>query len=190
MFSIVMPVWNKEEYVAATLTAALAQSFADFELIVVDDGSADRSMAIVRGFDDPRIRILVQANAGPGRARNAGIAAARHDWIAFLDADDLWLPDHLDELDRIRSRHPEAGLIGTAFAIGGRAAPASCRNMAAIRSGGSAISTAPGRSSPARPRSTGAASRRLAASATSCRARIANIGRGSRSTRRSSAPAG
>jgi glycosyltransferase involved in cell wall biosynthesis len=120
MFSIVMPVWNKEEYVAATLTAALAQSFADFELIVVDDGSADRSMTIVRGFDDPRIRILAQANAGPGLARNAGIAVARHDWIAFLDADDIWLPDHLAELDRIRHRHPEAGLIGTAFAIGDR----------------------------------------------------------------------
>jgi glycosyltransferase involved in cell wall biosynthesis len=120
MFSIVMPVWNKRDFVAATLAAALAQSFRDFELIVVDDGSTDDSVAIIRGVADPRIRIIAQANAGPGRARNAGIEVARHDWIAFLDADDIWLPDHLAELDLIRTCHPDAGMIGTAFVVGDR----------------------------------------------------------------------
>jgi len=67
-------------------------------------------------MEDPRLRIVRQANAGEGPARNRGIAESRHDWIAFLDADDLWAPDHLAELDRIRREAPAAGLIGTAFA--------------------------------------------------------------------------
>jgi glycosyltransferase involved in cell wall biosynthesis len=113
MFSIVMPLWNKRRMVAATLASALAQSWRGFELIIVDDGSTDGSLEETETFDDPRIRRLRQPNAGPGAARNAAIRAARHDWFAFLDADDLWLPDHLDELDRIRRRFPEAGLIGT-----------------------------------------------------------------------------
>lgn len=115
MFSIVMPLWNKQSLVAATVASVLAQTRGDFELIVVDDGSTDDSPARVAAFDDPRIRILTQRRAGVGPARNAGIAAARHDWIALLDADDIWLPDHLAELDRVRERCPQAGLIGTAF---------------------------------------------------------------------------
>jgi glycosyltransferase involved in cell wall biosynthesis len=113
MFSVVVPLWNKRHTVAATLASALAQSWRDFELIIVDDGSTDGGMEEAARFDDPRIRRLRQVNQGPGPARNAAIRAARHDWYAFLDADDLWLPDHLEELDRIRRRFPEAGLIGT-----------------------------------------------------------------------------
>lgn len=115
MFSIVMPVWNKRPYLTHAVAGVLAQSRPGFELIAVDDGSTDGSLDLLRGFSDPRIRIIVQANAGPGGARNTGIEAARHNWIAFLDADDLWLPDHLAELDRVRARHPGAGLIGTGF---------------------------------------------------------------------------
>jgi glycosyltransferase involved in cell wall biosynthesis len=115
MFSIVVPLWNKRETVAATVASVLRQSFPHFELIVVDDGSTDGGMEALGGFDDCRIRRMSQANAGPGAARNTGIRAARHDWIAFLDADDLWLPDHLAELDRIRIAQPQAGLIGTAY---------------------------------------------------------------------------
>ena len=118
MFSIVVPVYNKRALLRATVESALAQSFAGFELILVDDGSTDGSLEAVADIADPRIRILRQSNGGASAARNAGMAAARHDWIAFLDADDLWLPGHLAELDRIRSRFPEAGLIGTAFVRG------------------------------------------------------------------------
>jgi glycosyltransferase involved in cell wall biosynthesis len=118
MFSIVVPLWNKRETVAATVASALAQAYSRFELIIVDDGSTDGGMDELDGFDDPRIRRIRQANAGPGAARNTGIRAARHDWIAFLDADDLWFPDHLAELDRIRAAHPEAGLIGTRYVSG------------------------------------------------------------------------
>jgi hypothetical protein len=115
MFSIVMPVWNKRAYLEATIASVLAQEWREFELIAVDDGSTDGSLEILRGFDDPRLRLVTQSNAGPGAARNVGIEAARHEWIAFLDADDLWLPCHLAELDRIRTLHPGSGLIGTSY---------------------------------------------------------------------------
>ena len=115
MFSVVMPVWNKQRFLEATLEAAFAQEWRDFELIAVDDGSTDGSLDLLRAVRDPRLRIVTQDNRGPGAARNAGIAAARHDWIAFLDADDLWLPCHLAELDRVRALHPGPGLIGTGF---------------------------------------------------------------------------
>ena len=115
MFSVVVPLWNSRATVRETVGSVLAQSWQEFELIVVDDGSTDDSVAMLEGIEDPRLRILRQANAGAGVARNTGIAAARADWIAFLDADDLWLPDHLAELDRVRGRFPEAGLIGTAW---------------------------------------------------------------------------
>ena len=115
MFSVVMPLWNNRDTVAAAIGSALAQTYRDFELIVVDDGSTDGSRALAAGFGDPRVRMLSQLNAGAGAARNAGMAAARAEWIAFLDADDLWLPDHLAELDRLRAGFPEAGLIGTSY---------------------------------------------------------------------------
>jgi glycosyltransferase involved in cell wall biosynthesis len=117
MFSVVIPIFNKRHTLPRTLKCALAQTFGGFEIILVDDGSSDGSLDAVAGVGDGRVRRLSQANAGPGPARNAGIAAARNDWVALLDADDLWAPDHLAELDRIRRRRPEAVLIGTASAI-------------------------------------------------------------------------
>jgi glycosyltransferase involved in cell wall biosynthesis len=129
MFSIVVPLWNKRPTIRATVASALAQSLDAFELIIVDDGSTDGGMAALAGIADARVRRILQANAGPGPARNRGMAAARYDWIAFLDADDIWLPDHLAELDRLRRRFPEAGLIGAAYKCsdpkGGWSAPES-----------------------------------------------------------------
>jgi glycosyltransferase involved in cell wall biosynthesis len=115
MFTIVVPLWNNRDTVREAVASVLAQTYEDFELIVVDDASTDGSLDMLAGVDDPRLRILRQPNGGPGLARNAGIAAAKADWIAFLDADDLWLPDHLAELDRVRARFPRAGLIGTSY---------------------------------------------------------------------------
>jgi glycosyltransferase involved in cell wall biosynthesis len=115
MFSVVVPLWNKRHTVEATIASALAQTWSDFELIVVDDGSTDGGMALLDRFDDRRIRRIIQSNAGPGGARNAGLRVARGEWIAFLDADDIWLPDHLAELARVRSRHPDSGLIAASF---------------------------------------------------------------------------
>jgi hypothetical protein len=117
MFSVVIPIFNKRHTLPRTVEGALAQTFGAFELILVDDGSTDGSVDALAGIADERVRRFRQENAGPGPARNAGIAAARSDWVALLDADDLWAPDHLAELDRIRRRHPDALLIGTASAI-------------------------------------------------------------------------
>lgn len=115
MFSVVVPVWNARRTLPRTVASVLAQSFGDFELILVDDGSTDGGLDALPAPRDARLVVLRQENAGEGAARNAGVAAARHDWVAFLDADDVWLPGHLAELDELRRRFPQAGLIGTAY---------------------------------------------------------------------------
>lgn len=92
--SVVIPCFNAERYIASTLRAVQAQSGAELEIIVVDDGSTDGSAALVER-DFPAARLLRRANAGVAAARNAGIAAAGGEWIAFCDADDIWLPGKL-----------------------------------------------------------------------------------------------
>ena len=92
--SVVIPCFNAERYIGSTLRAVQAQPGADLEIVVVDDGSTDGSAALVeREF--PQVRLLRRTNAGVAAARNAGIAAATADWIAFCDADDIWLPGKL-----------------------------------------------------------------------------------------------
>ena len=93
--SVVMPIYNVEDYVAEAVQSVLDQSFDDFELICVDDGGPDRSMQIVREFSDPRIRIVCQPNRGLAGARNTGIAHARGELVALLDSDDRWHKDKL-----------------------------------------------------------------------------------------------
>ena len=115
MFDIVMTLYNKEEFVGATVEAVLAQTYRDWRLLVVDDGSTDRCAELVRGYDDPRITLIEQANQGVGPARNTGIGAGTAQWIAFLDGDDVWNGDHLAELDALRRAFPEAVLVGCAF---------------------------------------------------------------------------
>lgn len=93
--SVIMPVYNVRTYVAEAVQSVLDQSFTDFELLVIDDGSTDESISIVRTFKDPRIRVIAQVNRGLAGARNTGIAHARGDYIALLDSDDRWLKDKL-----------------------------------------------------------------------------------------------
>lgn len=90
IISVVMPVYNTEAYVGEAIASVLAQTFEDFELVIVDDGGDDASMAICREFSDERIRIVTQANRGLAGARNTGIAASRGQYIALLDSDDRW----------------------------------------------------------------------------------------------------
>ncbi|NLZ30356.1 MAG: glycosyltransferase family 2 protein, partial [Methanomicrobiales archaeon] len=113
--SVVIPLYNKAPYIARALSSIIAQTRQDFEVIVIDDGSTDGGEEIVRGFDDPRIRVIRQENRGVSAARNRGIEAARADFIAFLDADDEWMPTHLGALLRLRGRYPRAGAYGTAY---------------------------------------------------------------------------
>jgi glycosyltransferase involved in cell wall biosynthesis len=124
LFSVVIPLFNKEALIERTIGSVLAQSCGDFEMIVVDDGSTDASVERVEQIADPRLRLIRQANAGPGAARNAGMRAATGTWIAFLDGDDIWFPDHLAELAAMATRFPAAGLLATSFLRGEDPAPA------------------------------------------------------------------
>ncbi|MXP26051.1 glycosyltransferase [Altererythrobacter indicus] len=99
-----MPVFNVEAYIGQAIDSVLAQSFTDFELIIVDDGGNDRSMEIACSYDDPRIRIVAQENRGLAGARNTGIATSRGKYIALLDSDDCFHPDKL----RLHYIHLEA----------------------------------------------------------------------------------
>jgi glycosyltransferase involved in cell wall biosynthesis len=114
-FSVVIPLYNKAPHVAETIASALAQTLPPHEIIVIDDASTDEGPAIVRALDDPLIRMIGRTTPGPGgyAARNAGIEAATGDWIAFLDADDSWQPDHLRNLAAAIDTAPEP--VGGAF---------------------------------------------------------------------------
>lgn len=114
--SVVIPLYNKASYVQRALDSIAHQTFSDFELIVVDDGSTDDGGRIVASHPDPRFRLITQTNAGPGPARNRGIAEARGDFIAFLDADDEWLPDYLEESVRLLEAYgPDVASITSGY---------------------------------------------------------------------------
>jgi len=100
-FSVVIPVYNRAHVLSRTLNSVLAQSCGDFEIVVVDDGSNDDPKSVVETIADPRIRFLRQDNRGGGAARNAGIDTARGRFVAFLDSDDEFLPDHLAAMKRL-----------------------------------------------------------------------------------------
>jgi glycosyltransferase involved in cell wall biosynthesis len=130
--SVVIPLYNKGPYIARALNSVLAQTFQDFEVIVVDDGSTDDGAEVVRSFEDPRIRLIQQENRGVSAARNRGIEVARAELIAFLDADDEWLAGHLKILVRLRAKYPEAGAYGTAYLIARRNLRIKVANFCAI----------------------------------------------------------
>lgn len=115
MFSVVIPLYNKEKSIVNTVQSVLSQTFSDFELIVVNDGSTDSSREIVAGFDDKRIRIIDKPNGGISSARNTGIVSATREHIAFLDADDLWEPDFLGTIELLVRDFPQADCYATGY---------------------------------------------------------------------------
>src|SRR5713226_4429936 len=107
--TVVIPVYNGANSIARAIASVIAQDFSDFEIVVVDDGSTDATLEVIRPFAR-QIRLLEQGNAGPAVARNTGIAAARGEYIAFLDADDAWMPAKLGLLVAVLRRDPSAVL--------------------------------------------------------------------------------
>jgi glycosyltransferase involved in cell wall biosynthesis len=113
-FTAVLAAFNEEDWVAAAIRSVLAQTRKDFELVVVDDGSTDRTSEVVRGFqDDPRVRLIGQQNRGLAAALNTAIAAGEAPYIAMIDADDLWMPTYLETMGRILDELPGAGFAYT-----------------------------------------------------------------------------
>lgn len=107
-FSVVIACYNAEDTLPETLASLRAQTDPNWEAICVDDGSSDStlSLLIAEADRDDRLRVITQANAGPSRARNAGVALAQGEWIAFLDSDDLWLPEKLAHVAEVVSASP------------------------------------------------------------------------------------
>ena len=113
--SVVIPVHNGEKYLAQAIESVLSQTFRDFELLIVDDGSTDGSRAIMDccARRDARIRILSQANRGVSAAGNLGFGEARGEWVARLDADDVFLPDKLQRQIAFTRQNPDVRIVGT-----------------------------------------------------------------------------
>lgn len=116
-FSIVIPLYNKEKAIARTLESVFAQTFDDYEVLVVNDGTTDNSEAVVRTFKNNKLRLISQENAGAAAARNTGIAHANGKFIAFLDADDLWNPDYLKKQAKAIAKFPNHGVFATAIYV-------------------------------------------------------------------------
>ncbi len=110
LVSVIVPVYNVEAYITTTLQSVLAQTFTDFEVLVVDDGSGDQSIELVKQFTDRRIKVIQQANRGLAGARNTGIRNAQGEYLAFLDSDDLWLPEKLAKHVQHLQQNPQVGV--------------------------------------------------------------------------------
>ena len=116
-FSVVIPLYNKANYIESTIRSVLDQTCDDYELIVVDDGSSDNSLALARKYESDRVRVIAQANQGVSVARNTGIENARGSFIAFLDADDQWEPQYLETIQVLTEQYPESAIFVTAYAV-------------------------------------------------------------------------
>lgn len=112
--SIIVPLYNKGPYIGRAIRSVLRQSVQDFEIIVVEGGSTDTSPDVIRTFDDPRLQVIHQREKGVSAARNEGVQAAESDFIAFLDADDEWMPAFIETVLRLKDTYPDAGAYFTA----------------------------------------------------------------------------
>lgn len=115
MFSVVIPLYNKEQSIFNTILSVLNQTYQNFEIIIINDGSTDHSIEVVKRIKDKRIRLIEQVNSGVSSARNRGIEEANYDWIAFLDGDDLWEKNHLEEVLNMIKKFPDEKVYVTSF---------------------------------------------------------------------------
>ena len=112
MFSVVIPLYNKADYIQKAVASVLYQTYPAFELIVINDGSTEDSLQRVTPLIDPRIYVIDQPNAGVSATRNRGVSLARFEYVAFLDADDWWEPSFLGEMAQLILEYGEANLFG------------------------------------------------------------------------------
>ena len=119
MISVIMPVYNGGALIGQAIQSVLAQTSPRWEIIAINDGSRDDTQKILEQYaaKESRIHLIRQENAGVSAARNAGMSAAKGEYIAFLDADDQWYPHHLETLEKLILDHPQADLLGTAYDI-------------------------------------------------------------------------
>lgn len=115
MISVIIPLYNKRKSVARTLASVRAQTFTDYEVVVVDDGSTDGSADVVRSLADERVRLITQSNSGVSAARNKGISEARGELIAFLDADDVWKPRYLEMQMELVANYPQCDVYAVNY---------------------------------------------------------------------------
>lgn len=115
--SIIIPTYNRSQLIARAVKSVLNQTYQNFELIIIDDGSTDNTRELVTSFNDERIRyIRHEENKGEAAARNTGLKAARCDYIAYQDSDDEWLPEKLArQIELLQDASPEVGVIYTGF---------------------------------------------------------------------------
>jgi len=121
LFSVIIPSYNRETLIEATLESVFAQTFTDYEIIVVDDQSKDRTCDVVRRYGD-RVRLIEQTNGGPGKARNTGVEVAKGTYLAFLDSDDLWFPWSLAFFAELIAKHQPSLILGSALPFSDEAA--------------------------------------------------------------------
>lgn len=114
-FSVVIPLYNKENHIKRAMDSVLDQSYQKFELIIVDDGSTDKGVAKVEEYSDIRIKLIKQKNQGVSAARNKGIREAKHNYIGLLDADDEWDDSFLAEILSLIKKYPEMGGYATSY---------------------------------------------------------------------------
>lgn len=115
IFSVVIPLFNKEKHIQRAIRSVLNQTHQNFELIIVDDGSTDNSFEMAASIQDPRVHIIRQQNRGVSAARNRGVKESANEWIAFLDADDEWLPEFLEEIINLIKKYPDSSVAGTGY---------------------------------------------------------------------------
>ena len=117
IISVIIPLLNRGPYIGRAIESVLKQTIQNFEIIVVDGGSDDNGPEIVKKIMDPRIHFLVQSGKGVSNARNEAVYSAKSDFIAFLDADDEWMPNHLETICRLIKKFPGSGMYSTAYKI-------------------------------------------------------------------------
>ncbi len=116
--SVIIPLYNKSAYIARALDSVFSQTFTNFEVIVIDDGSTDSGPDIVRKYNDGRLHLIQQENQGPGAARNRGIQESKAELLAFLDADDEWMTEFLEKSYNHLANHPDCNVCACSYVEG------------------------------------------------------------------------